>query len=50
MSEYVTLMQTYRRLLNEGDRKRAEEIFDKAEKLVAEGKVSDDELIGGAYA
>jgi len=48
-SEYVTLMQTYKRVLNEGDRKKAEQIFDKAQKLVEDGKVSEDELVAGAY-
>ena len=48
-SEYVTLMQTYKRVLNEGDREKAEKIFDKAQKLVEAGKVSEDELVAGAY-
>lgn len=48
-SEYITLMQTYKRLAKKGDRERAEEAFDKAQKLVEDGMVSEKELIAGAY-
>jgi len=48
-SEYVTLMETYKRLSRKGDRERAQEIFDKAQQLVKDGQVTEDELVAGAY-
>jgi hypothetical protein len=48
-SKYVELMGKRKEALFKGDEKKAEMILELAEKLVKEGKVSDDEFLAAAY-
>ncbi len=49
MSKYFDLMAERKQALFRGDEKKAALLLKLAEKLVEEGKVTDDELLAGAY-
>lgn len=48
-SKYVELMGKRKEALFKGDEKKAEVLFQLAEKLAKDGKVSDDEFLAAAY-
>lgn len=48
-SKYVELMASRKEALRKGDESKAQKLHALAMRLVSQGKVSDDELLGGAY-
>lgn len=49
MSEYVKMMEQYKIARRSGREADAKALFEKARKMVADKKVSEDEMIAGAY-
>mgnify|MGYP003347711561 CR=1 FL=1 len=49
MSDYVKLMGERKAALFAGDEEKAAKLFEKIEKLMDSGEVTDDEFVAGAY-